>query len=166
MRLCVFAFSTSIVVAGCVQEAPVRKTRPPDRPARAPEERRARPISTPGSIGSAGDSQFYMVLQRDRPEAARERPVLVEEDARRREVGAAYLSGPAVLGFVDRDVVVVATKDELTCYDVARHETRWSRTFDGRAVDDFVRRADRLEVSLEGGTTVTLNLATGERSLP
>lgn len=107
-------------------------------------------------------------MQRDRPEAEKGRPVLVEEDRQRREVGFAYLSGPAVRGFVDLDVVVVATKRELTCYDVARHEKRWVASFDetDKEVDDFIRRGSKLDVALEGGVSVTLDLETGLRSVP
>jgi hypothetical protein len=154
------------LVGGC--EEPIRKSaRPLERPTRAPEQRRAHALTTPGVVGRAGDATFYVEIQRDRPESEGRRPVLVEEDARRREVGFAYLSGPAVKGFVDLDVVIVATKTELTCYDVARHEKRWVAAFDeDKEIDDFVRRADRLDVRLEGGTTVTLDLETGRRSVP
>jgi hypothetical protein len=158
------------LIAGCAlfQEEPTHRTRPPEHGSRTPEERRAHPIKTPGPVGKLLGSSFYVELQRDRPEADARRPVLVEEDEKRREVGFAYLSGPAVRGFVDTDVVVVATLDAITCYDAQRHEIRWEVSFadSGREVDDFSRRGDRLDVSLEGGSNVTLDIATGRKSVP
>jgi len=66
--------------------------------------------------GPTGLLALHRELQRDRPESDDRRPVLVEEDARRREVGFAYLSGRATKGFVDLDVVVVSTRTEVTFF--------------------------------------------------
>lgn len=171
VRLCVFVVSLlspfALGSSGCAE--PTKKSPPPTRTApRAAEQRRAHAVTTPGPVGTAGEASFFLEYQKDRPEAETRRPVLVEEDARRREVGFAYLSGPAVKGFADTDVVVVATKHELTCYDVARHEKRWVHSFDEteKEIDDFIRRGDRLDVALEGGVSVTLDLETGRRSVP
>jgi hypothetical protein len=161
--LCIAALVSS---GGC--EQPMHKTPLPERPSRTPEQRRSHPVRTPGWVGGAGDGTvFFIENQRDRPEADDKRVVLVEEDSKRREVGYVFLSGPAVRGFVDLDVVLVATKTELTCYDRARHERRWVVTYEERSeIDDFVRRGDKLYVELEGGGRVTLDLETGRRSVP
>lgn len=162
----VLSAGLALLAFGC-REEPVRPSRPRET-VRAGEQRRAHAVTTPGTVGSLEGASFYIEVARDRPDAEVGRPILVEEDARRREVGFAYLPAAIVLGFVDRDVVVVSTKDSITCYDVARHETRWDHSFadTGRSVDDFVRRGEKLDVTLEGGGSMTLDLATGQKAVP
>jgi hypothetical protein len=107
-------------------------------------------------------------MQADRPDALVKRPVLVEVDERRREVGHAFLNGPPDKGFVDLDVVVLATRDTVTCYDTTRHEVRWEVSYADRGleIDELVRRRTKLDVNFAGRASETLNLATGLKTVP
>jgi hypothetical protein len=156
----------AVLLVGCPEE-PVRHTSPAPRQ-RASEERRSRPITSPGTVGMLDGTRYYVDLQADRPDALVKRPVLVEVDEHRREVGHAYLNGAPDKGFVDLDVVVLATRDSVTCYDTARHEVRWEVSYADRGleVDELVRRGAKLDVHFAGKSTETLSLATGLKTIP
>jgi hypothetical protein len=152
--------------AGCPAE-PVRHTTPASPP-RQTEERRSHAIATPGLAGTVEGTEYWIDLQSDHPDALEKRPVLVEVDARHRTVGHAYLSATPTKGFVDYDLVLLASSDTVFCYDCARHELRWETNLADRGldVDELVRRGPKLDVHFAGRVTETLSLATGEKTIP
>jgi hypothetical protein len=156
-----------VALAGCKEEPP-RKPLPSRSEQRSGEERRSHALRAPGPVGTVEGTRFYVDLQADRPEALTKRPVLVETDARNRTIGHAYLSTTPNKGFVDLDIVVVASNDTVYCYDNARHELRWEMNYADRGydVDELVRRGGKLDVIFAGKLTETLSLATGQKTIP
>ncbi len=165
-RTVVWPALVACLLAGCVEE-PTRRS-PPAAQRRTPEERRSHAFTTPGTVGMVEGTRYFVDLQADRPDALVKRPVLVEVDDRKREVGHAYLNGAPNKGFVDLDVVVLATRDTVTCYDAARHEVRWETSYADRGleIDELVRRGAKLDVYFAGKLNETLSLATGQKTLP
>lgn len=155
------------LLSGCKEE-PVRKPTPSRGNPRASEERRSRPIRTPGDVGVVEGTRFFIEMQADRPESGVKRPVLVETDARNRAIGHAYLSGSPNKGFADLDIVIVASNETVWCYDAARHELRWEISYADRGfdVDELVRRGGKLDVIFAGKQSETLSLQTGQKTIP
>jgi hypothetical protein len=154
------------LLAACVEE-PVHRSAPAAQ-RRTSDERRSRPFTTPGTIGMVEGTRYFVDLQADRPDALVKRPVLVEVDEKKREVGHAYLNGAPDKGIVDVDVVVLASRDTVTCYDAYRHEVRWEASYADRGleIDELVRRGSKLDVYFAGRLNETLSLATGQKTVP
>lgn len=164
MRVQLVVLPLLVVLAGCPE--PARKPLPTSRPHSSGEERRTHPFKAPALVGTVEGTRYYLDLE------GGTRPVLVETDAKNRTLGHAYLASKPDKAFADTDVVILASADTVYCYDTLRHELRWQANYSDRGyehdfdVDAVVRRGGKLDVIFAGKTSETLDIQTGQKTVP